>query len=74
MVMISESCLRAAVCLFPNAVILIVGVGLKRVWMRSVTACSAVSCEDLLGTGSVSGGNYVVSENLYLAVLGGVWH
>ena len=68
--MISESCLRAAVCLFPNAVILIVGVGLKRVWMRSVTACIAVSFEDILGKVSVSGLKYLVSETLYLAVLG----
>ena len=74
MVMISESCLRAAVCLFPNAVILIVGVGLRRAWVRSAATCIAVSFEEILGKVTVSGVNSIVSETLYLAVLGGVWH
>ena len=70
LVNISESCLRAAVCLYPNVVSGLVGVGLRRVWVRSTDACVAASFEDSLGKVSVSGEKYVVYETLSFSVLG----
>ena len=67
---ISASCLRAAVCLSPNFVSGLVGVGLRRAWVRSADACVTASYEDSLDKVSVSGGKSVVSETLYFSVLG----
>ena len=66
---ISASCLRAAVCLSPNSVSGLVGVGLISVWVRSVAACVATSFEEILGMVSVAEKYAVVSETLYFAVL-----
>ena len=55
LVKIYVSCLRAAVCLSPNVVNGIVGVGLRRTWVMSTTACVAASFEESLGKVSVSG-------------------
>ena len=46
------------------------GVGLGRAWVRSMAACSAASCEDILGKVSVSGSKSVVSETLFCSGLG----
>ena len=67
---ISDSCLRATVCFPPNSVSGIVGVGLRGAWVRSETACVAASFDEILDNVSVAGGNYVVSDNLSLSVLG----
>ena len=57
------------VCLYPNAVSGILGIGLRRVWVRSVDACVAASLEDTLGKVSVVGGKSMVSETVYFAEL-----
>ena len=54
---ISESCLSAAVCLSPNVVSGLVGVGLRRAWVRSVSVCVSASCEDSLDKVSAAGEN-----------------
>ena len=46
------------------------GVGLRKMWLRSAAACVATSFEEIIGSVSVAGGNSAVSENLSLAVLG----
>ena len=48
-------CLRAAVCLTPNFVSGLVGVGLSRVWVRSAATCVSASYEYSLGNVSVAG-------------------
>ena len=70
LVNISASCLRYAVFFSPDDVSDLVGVGLMRAWVSSSAACFAASFEDILGKVSVSGLKYLVSETLYLAVLG----
>ena len=67
---ISASFLSADVCLSPNVVSGLVGVGLMRAWVRSAAAYVDASCENSLGKVSVSGGKYVVSETLYFSFLG----
>ena len=57
LVEISANFLRADVCLSPNVVIGLVGVGLRRAWVSSAAACVAASSEDIIGKFSVSGGN-----------------
>ena len=59
-----------AACLSPDVMSGIVGVGLRRVWVRSAAACIAKSLEDILGKVSVSRKQSVVSETLSFAVLG----
>ena len=54
---IYASCLSAAVFLSPKVVSGIVGVGLRRVWVRSTAACVAASCEYSLGKVIVAGKN-----------------
>ena len=66
---ISASFRSAAVCLSPNVVSGLAGVGLRRTWFRSMSACVSESLEDILGKVSVAGGKYVVSETLYFSVL-----
>ena len=51
---ISASCLSAAVCLSPNAVSGLVGVRLRRAWVRPEAACIAVSFDEILGSVIVS--------------------
>ena len=51
---ISDSCLRATVCFPPNSVSGIVGVGLKRAWVRCTASFFAASSEDSLGKFSVA--------------------
>ena len=51
---ISTSDLSANVCLSPNFVSGLVGVGFRREWVRSVAACVAASCGDSLGKVSVA--------------------
>ena len=46
--------LRADVCLSPNVVSGIVGVGLSRVWLMSAAACVAASFDNIIGNVSVS--------------------
>ena len=46
------------------------GVGLSRVWVRSEAACVAASFEEILVKVSVAGKKSLVSETLYLYVLG----
>ena len=70
LVNISASCQRAAVCLSPNFVSGLVGVGLRRAWVRSASACVATSFEEIIGKVSVAEKNAVVLETLYFAVLG----
>ena len=70
LVNISAIFLSAAVCLSPNFLNEPVWVGLTMAWIRSASACVAVSCEDSLGKVSVDGEKSVVSETLYFAVLG----
>ena len=67
---ISVGCLRAAVCLYPFSVSGLVGVGLRRVWVKSTDACVDASFEEILGNFSVSGKHSVVSGNISLVVLG----
>ena len=57
MVKISASCLRVAVFLSPNAVSGLVGVGLRRAWVRSLAACVAAYFDDIIGNVSEAGGN-----------------
>ena len=64
------SCLSAAVCLSPNVMSGLVGVGLRGAWISSAAECVAVSFEDSIGKVSVAGGEYVVSENISFAILG----
>ena len=64
------SFLSAAVFLSPKVVSGIVRVGLRRVWVSSAAVYIAEYFEDILGKVSVSGLKYLVSETLYLAVLG----
>ena len=54
---VSTSFRSAAVCLSPNDVSGLVGVGLRRGWVRSAAACVDASLEDSIGKVSVSGGN-----------------
>ena len=63
-------CRSAAVCLYPTVVSGLVGVELRKAWVRSADACVAAPLEDSLGKVSVSGKKSVVSEILSLAVLG----
>ena len=51
---ISASCRSAAVCLSPDVLSGIVGVGLRRAWVRSTAACVAESLEDIIGKVSVA--------------------
>ena len=67
---ISASLLSAAVLFTPTFVSGLVWVGLMRAWVRSMAACSAASCEDILGKVSVSGSKSVVSETLFCSGLG----
>ena len=48
----------------------IVGVGLRRVWVRSAAACVAASFDEIIGNVRVSGEKSVVLETLSLAILG----
>ena len=57
LVNISVSCLSATICLSPNVVSGLVGVGLRREWVSSTAACVAAYCEDSLGKVSVAGEN-----------------
>ena len=61
----STSFLRSAVCFSPNFVIGLVGVRLRRAWVRSAAACVAASFENSIGKISVGGGISVVSETLF---------
>ena len=70
LVNISASFLSAAVCLSHNVVSGLVGVMLSRVWVGSAASCVAAYCKDSLGKNSVSGGEFIVSENLSFDVLG----
>ena len=70
MLNISASGFRAAVCLYPNVVSGVVGVGLIRVWMRSAAACVSASFDEIIGNVRVDGGNSVVWETIPLDVLG----
>ena len=70
LVKISGSCLRDAVCLSPNAMSGIVGVGLSKAWVRSAAAYVAASFDDSLGKVSVVRKNSVVLENISFVVLG----
>ena len=45
---ISVRWFRGAVCLSPNIVSGLVGVGLRRVWVRSASACVAASFDDII--------------------------
>ena len=67
---ISASFRSAAVCLSPSVVSGIFWVGLRREWVISAAAYVAESLEDSPNKVSVSGGKSVVSEILYLTVLG----
>ena len=67
---ISVSFRSADVFLFPNVLGGLVGVGLRRTWVRSTSACVSESLEDSLGKVSVVRRKFVVSETLYFAVLG----
>ena len=69
MVNISASFLRVAVFLSPNSVSGVVGIGLRRVWVRSVATCIASSFDNTIGNFMVAGGNSAVSQTLYLATL-----
>ena len=51
---ISASCWSAAVCLSPNGVSGLVGVGLRSVWVRFAAACVAAPLEDSLGKVNVA--------------------
>ena len=66
----SASCFRAAVCLLNIVVSGLVGVGLRREWARSETACVAAYSEEIIGNGRVSGKKSVVSDTCSLVVLG----
>ena len=46
------------------------GVGLRKMWLRSAAACVATSFDDILGNVRVAGKNFVALETLYLDVLG----
>ena len=70
MLNISASCFRAAVYLFPIVVSGLVGVGVRRSWVRSEDACVSASSEDILGNGRVARKNSVGSETRSLAILG----
>ena len=70
MLKISASCFRAAVYLLPIVVSGLVGVGLRRSWVRSEAACVAASSEDILGNGRDARKNSVVSDTHSLAILG----
>ena len=54
---IPVSCLSDAVCLYPNVASELVGVGLRRVWVRFASACVAAPCDDNLVKVSVAGEN-----------------
>ena len=51
---IYASCLRASVCLSPNVVSGLVGVRLRRAWVRYMAACVDTSFEESLGKVSVA--------------------
>ena len=55
MLKISVIFFRTAVCLSPNAVSVILGVGLKREWVMSTATCVATSFDDIIGNVWVSG-------------------
>ena len=70
MLNILVSFFRSTFCLFPNVVNGIVGVVFRRAWVRSASACVSTSFDDILGNFRARGGNFVVSETLYLDILG----
>ena len=70
MLNILKFCFSYAVCLLPNFVSGLLGVGLRGDWVRSAATYVTVSFEDILGNGGVSGENSMVLETHFLAVLG----
>ena len=68
LVKISASCLMAAVFLSPNDVSEIVGVGLKRKWVRSTSTCVAASFEDIIGNVSVARKFCSVRDSLFFRI------
>ena len=70
MLNISASCFRGDFFLSPSVLSGLLGVGLRRVWVRSAVACDAASFDDILGNVRVAGKNFVALETLYLDVLG----
>ena len=70
MLNISLSCYRDTVYLCSNFVYGLVGIGLRRVWMRSAAAYVDEYFDDIRDNFRVSGENSVASETLYLSVLG----
>ena len=67
--LVEESFLMYTVCLSPKVLSGIVGIGLRRVWVRSVATCIASSFDNTLGNVRVAGGNSAVSQTNYLATL-----
>ena len=65
LVNISEIFLGTSVCLSPNVVSGLVGVELRRAWVRSVAAYVAASCEGSIGKVNVSGKNSFLSWSSY---------
>ena len=49
MFQIYKSCLRAAVCFYPKVMSGIVGVGLRRAWVRSSSTCVAAYFDEIPG-------------------------
>ena len=60
MLNISVRFLGAAVCLSLNVVSRIVGVGLRRMWARSASACVSAYFDEIIGNVRVAGKNSIV--------------
>ena len=69
MLKISTIYFKACVWFLPSVVIGIVGVGLRRMVLRSSTAWVSASFDNIVGKGRLVGNNSVVSETCPFAVL-----
>ena len=62
--------LRAAVCFYPKVMSGILGVGLRRAWVRSLTTYVAPSFDVILGNVRFARENSMGLEILFLSLLG----
>ena len=70
MLKIPSICFRDTIYLSPNVVGGLVGVGFRRAWVRSESACVSASFDDIIGNVSFAGEKSRLSENLSLDILG----
>ena len=69
MLKIDANCFNSAVCFYHIIGIGMVGVGLRRAWLRSAATCVAASSEEILGKGILSRNNSIVSDIISATVL-----